>query len=203
MTTVSIACIVEGHSEVESLPILLRRIVATIDPMLLLKIPPPWRVSKSSFLKEEAQEIERSVEYAARTLYNQGAILILLDADDDCPAKLGPTILQRARSIRPEMPMAAVIANREYEAWFIAAATSLSGKKGLQEKLVPPASPESIRGAKEWLEQHMQNRQMRYSETLHQSAFTANFSIDEAKSAPSFDKLFRDVERLIRSQLEV
>ena len=37
MAPLRIACIVEGHGEVEAVPILIRRIAATIDPAWLLR----------------------------------------------------------------------------------------------------------------------------------------------------------------------
>ncbi len=36
-----------------------------------------------------------------------------------------------------------------------------------------------------------------YRETLDQPAMTSLFDLDEARSAPSFDKLWRDVESLL------
>ena len=51
MRRMSIACIVEGDGEVAAVPILVRRVVAEIDPTLRVHIPPPpMRVSR---LKEE------------------------------------------------------------------------------------------------------------------------------------------------------
>ncbi len=37
----------------------------------------------------------------------------------------------------------------------------------------------------------------RYRQTLHQPAFTAIFDLNAARSAPSFDKLWRDVTALL------
>jgi len=45
-------------------------------------------------------------------------ILILFDADDDCPAELAPTLEEWAREAAGEIPCAVVMANREYEACF-------------------------------------------------------------------------------------
>ena len=120
------------------------------------------------------------------------AVLVLIDADDDCPAKLGPSLLRRLRGRLPDRPSAVVLAKREFEAWFLAAARSLRGCRGLAQDLGPPAHPEEIRGAKEWLARRMG----RYRPTLDQPALAAVMDLEEARRAPSFDKLWRDLERI-------
>jgi hypothetical protein len=195
MRRVSIACIVEGDGEVMAVPILLNRVVREIDPELSIQIPPPpIRVSRSKCIK--AGELERSVELAARKIDGAGAILILLDADDDCPATLAPALLQRAKAQRSDLPISVVLAKREFEAWFLAAAPSLRGQQGLSANLEAPSDPEAIRGAKEWLRNHMDGSR-KYSETVDQPVLTRHFDLSAARQAPSFDKLVRDVERLL------
>ena len=39
-----------------------------------------------------------------------------------------------------------------------------------------------------------------YRPTLHQSALTATFDLDTARMAPSFDKLWRDVDSLLAGE---
>lgn len=191
---IQIACIVEGHGEEQALPVLLRRILAAYRPHCLLAGPRPLRVGKGKLLKQN--ELERSVELMARRVAPRGAILVLVDADDDCAARLGPALLERAKRARADIPMAAVLAVREFEAWFVAGARSLQGLRGLSPLLEPPPLPESIRGAKEWLSRHRVDGHA-YQETLDQVALAAQLSLDEARSAASFDKLVRDVLRLV------
>ncbi len=81
-----LACIVEGHGEVQAVPVLLRRLASALDPTLPLQVEQPIRITKSKLL--QARELERAVELAARKVGGAGAILILLDGDDDCPAML-------------------------------------------------------------------------------------------------------------------
>lgn len=89
MSEISIACIVEGYGDVKAIPILIRRIVREIDPMLTLLIPEPAiRVPCSSIVKPG--EFERAVELARLKMKSPGGILIVVDADEDCPAELGP-----------------------------------------------------------------------------------------------------------------
>ncbi|MFP2904132.1 DUF4276 family protein [Pyxidicoccus sp. 3LFB2] len=191
--TVKIACIVEGHGEEEALPVLLRRILAEYRPFYVLAMPRPLRLGKGKLLKEN--ELERSVELMARRVAPLGAILILVDADDDCAAHMGPALLARARTARADIPTGVVFAVREFEAWFLAGARSLQGLRGLPPVLVPPTAPESIRGAKEWLtRQRVDGRS--YHETLDQAPLAARVSLEDARQASSFDKLVRDVLRL-------
>lgn len=113
-----------------------------------------------------------------------------------CPAQLGPLLLERVRSARRDIPSAVVLATHEFEAWFLAALESLRGTSGMLDTAVSPPNPEGIRGAKEWLTRHMSPRQ-RYSEVLHQPAFAAGLDMSAAKRADSFEKLYRDVARLL------
>lgn len=198
MKPLRLAAIVEGHGEVDAVPILVNRIAADINPSLNVRVNPVLRVSASRLM--QPKELERHIELAARKLGGQGAILVLVDCDWDggCPAQAGPELLARAQEARSDMIISVVLAKKEYEAWFIAAANSLRGERGLAADLVSPASPEDIRGAKEWLSRHMPHGQP-YSETIHQPALTAIFDLGQARWADSFDKCYREVVRLLKA----
>ena len=189
-----VACIVEGHGEVQAVPVLLRRIANALDPGLHLQVEQPIRITKSKLLR--SGELERSVELAARKVGGCGAILILLDSDEDCPAILGPALLDRARAVREDVPISVVLAKQEFEAWFLAAAESLRGRRGLRGDLEPPAQPESVHGAKEWLAERMTGDR-HYVETLDQPALAAVFDLTAARRSASFDKCWREMDRLI------
>ena len=191
---VQIGCIVEGYGEVDAVRILIRRIAANLYPELVIVIPEPIRIPRSRVVQEG--ELERLVELAARNISSQGAIFILLDSDDDCPAQLGPELLCRALEARSDLPIAIVLAKYEFEAWFLAAAESLRGQKGLKNNLQSPNNPEEIRGAKEWLSQRMDGNK-RYSPRLDQPGLTARFDLNQARYADSFDKCYRDITHLL------
>ena len=192
--TVQISCIVEGHGEVAAAPTLIHRIAKNLYPELEIRMPPPIRVSRDKVVK--AGELERRVELASRKIGGQGAILILLDSDDDCPAQLGPKLLFRALEVRKDLPIAVVLAKYEFEAWFLAAAESLRGQNGLSKNLQVPNNPGAIRGAKEWLSQQMEGAGT-YSPTVDQPALTARFDFNQARRTDSFDKCYRDIVRLL------
>ncbi len=192
-----IATIVEGQGDAESLPILLRRIASRLRPEIVLDLPRPIRVSRDRIVKRN--ELERPLELAARRAGRSGHILILLDADDDCPAKLGPGLIRRAREARPDRRVFVVIAKSEYESWFLASAASVAGKRGIAGAISAPPAPESIRDAKGWLSARMPPGR-RYRPTLDQAALTSQFDLVAARLASSsFDKLWRDMEELLES----
>ena len=191
---IRIACIVEGHGEVEAVPILVRRLIAQVDPSSTPRLPPPQRLPKSKLVRPG--ELEKAVELAARKVAPRGAVLVVLDSDDDCPAVVGPDLLARASKVRPDLPVAVVLAKREFEAWFLAAAPSIRGQRGLNPDMDAPPNPEEIRGAKEWLSRQMTGNRA-YVETLDQPALTALFDLNQARQADSFDKFCRELTRVL------
>jgi len=196
-----LAIIVGGHGECEAVPILIRRIAAKMDEALSPEILPPFRAHEDKLRK--GAELERYVELAARKLGGKGGILILLDCDweGSCPKFDAPSLLSRARSSRPDMRVSVVLANREFEAWFVAASRSISGKRGLRADLEVVDDPESIRSAKEWLRKRMPPGRP-YTETEDQPALAQEFDMTEALRAPSFDKCVREIRWLLSSLLE-
>lgn len=189
-----IACIVEGHGEVSAVPELIRRIGAEQNPPVYPTIEGPIRIPGSRL--RQTAEFGRAAELASARAGQGGGVLILFDAEDDCPAELGPEL--RGRITRDDIEVGVVLAKFEYEAWFLAAAESIRGRRGLAADLEPPADPEGVRGAKEWLRDRMEGSRT-YSETLDQAALTAVMDLDSARRADSFDKCYREVARLVTS----
>ncbi|MFY0575858.1 DUF4276 family protein [Cystobacter fuscus] len=183
--------IVEGHGEVQAVPLLVRRLLKDLAPELHPTLLPPHRVSRGQLVKED--ELRRAIELMARKVGDGGRIHVLLDADDDLPCQLGPRLLDWARKQRPDRAVSIVIAKREYEAWFLASAESLQGYRGLPADLVAPPAPETVRNAKGWLGNHMPTG---YQETIDQPAFTSRFDLEAARRTDSFDKLVRELGRL-------
>jgi hypothetical protein len=187
--------IVEGHGETAAVPLLLRRLGRALD-RYDVDVAPPLRCPRSRLVKPG--ELERAVTLASRKTRPPGGILILVDAEDDCPKSAALDILARARAARSDIPLSVVLATREYEAWFLASIESLRGNRGIRPDASFPGDPEEIRGAKERLESLMEPGAA-YSETLDQPALTDVFDVALARRrAPSFDKLCREFERLLR-----
>ena len=194
---VRIASIVEGHGEVEAVPILIRRLAQSIAPGLAVDAPRPIRVKRNKILRPG--ELERHVRFAVNQTEAGGGILILLDADDDCPKDIASEMLSRAAAARQDRNIKVVLAKREYETWFLAAADSIAGKRSIAAATSAPREPESIRGAKEWLSAKMPSG-LAYRPTRDQAALTALFDLNAARSAPSFEKLRRDIRSLLMQE---
>ena len=184
MTTVS--SIVEGHGEVAAMPVLLRRLATHFSPQTPVSILKPTRVPRDKFLNRD-NEFARYLKLAASECGADGWIMLLLDADDDCPVTCSHAILQKAKEII-SCRISVIMANREYEAWFVASASSLHGKRGFTLTDAPPSDPEAIHNAKGWIADRMLNRG--YGETTDQPAFSAAIDIDMAQqNSRSFRKL--------------
>ncbi|NRD55933.1 DUF4276 family protein [Corallococcus exiguus] len=184
--------IVEGHGEVRAAPILVRRLTQWLAPEVHPEVLLPHRIPRGQLVKED--ELRRAIELTARKVGDEGRILVLLDADKDLPCVLGPRLLTWARAQRANRSISVVVAQCEYEAWFLAAAESLRSQRGLPANLDAPAQPERIRDAKGWLGNHMPSG---YSETIDQPALTSAFDLEAARRADSFDKLVRDMCTLL------
>lgn len=184
-----VASIVEGDGEMAALPVLLRRLGQWRTPNVQFNIPMPIRVRKDRFLNRP-DEFSRYLQLAAKKCGDSGWILILLDADDDCPATRGIEITNRAREIISHRPIAVVLAKREYEAWFLASAVSLNGYRGFVCRPGDAAADaEMPRDAKGWIRERMIGRS--YSETTDQPAFSDRFDLATAyERSRSFRKLW-------------
>ena len=193
-----IACIVEGDGEEQALPVLVGRIIAEAYPEHYVRT----FISTNFRGRDKFQDrvvVERAVEVAARRVGSGGAVMMMLDADDDCPVEFGDRLLGWAREVRSDILTSVVVANREYEAWFLAAAESLRGHRGLPGDLQPPVAPESVRGAKEWLSRNMR-REEPYGPTRHQASFSAQIDLSLARqNSRSFRKLDKEVRRLVEA----
>lgn len=185
-----IVSIVEGDGEVPALPVLLRRLGYWLTPEVEITILPPIRVRKDQFLNRE-DVFTKQLLLAALKAGDDGWILVLLDADDDCPATVPAAVAARVAAVIPHRRVSVVYANREFESWFIAGADSLNGKRGFRLQEAIPDDPDSIRGAKEWISAQIPAG--RYHEVTDQPAFSAavDLEIVRAKSR-SFRKIIAE-----------
>lgn len=97
----AIGLIVEGHGEVQALPILVRRIATRLDPALAVAPVGPNRVPRGKRVQEH--ELKRALELMARKLGPGAPIRVRLDADDDGPARLGPRLRAWAEDQRRDL----------------------------------------------------------------------------------------------------
>jgi len=187
--------VVEGHGEVESVRLLIERIVHELIGRGTVEVLQPIRRRRGNLVKQ--QEIERAVEFAARKLGTSGEeandlILVLLDADDDCPAELAPLLVEWASAARRDRDTVCVLAKREFETWFVAAAASLGERLDLPDAL--PDDPEHTGQGKAWIQRPFSGVQ--YSPSIDQPGLTARMDLALCRArSPSFDKLCREIEK--------
>ena len=177
--------IVEGQGDVAAVPLLLRRLRDEAQAWRL-GVGRPHRRRRTELVKKDS--LQRTVRVAALRDDCAG-ILILFDADDDCPAELAPTLELWAREAAGEIPCAVVMANREYEAWFLASVETLRGRAGVLLGATSHADPEAPRDAKGELERRMRPGAS-YSATVDQPVMTAHLDLQNAyQRCRSFRKL--------------
>jgi hypothetical protein len=212
MARLRIAPIVEGKGEVQCVPTLLRRIWKEIGGEYA-EILSPLHHPRSELIRRDG--LRGAVEKASIILAGRsnpslpGLVLVLLDSDEpddeNCPARLGPRLREFARGVDPRFGVSCVVANVEYETWFVASAESLimQGHLRLKPGEAIPGDPEGQRLRKRWIEDRYavkgvmrQNRQ--YKPTVDQLPMTRAMDLAACRAgAPSFDKLCRELEKWI------
>ena len=141
------ASIVEGHGEVAALRPLIENIIANNDGAVYPRIMRPVRAHWSSMVNK-ADDLELDAAKVLREGGPDARLLVLLDADDECPAELGPRLQQQLVARFPNNPVSVNIADREYESWFIASAESIADRIGTANPFSVPQNIETIRAAK-------------------------------------------------------
>jgi hypothetical protein len=189
--------IVEGHGEQEAIRTLLHRLWYEMLGGVYLDVLRPIRHPKGS-LVHRPEFLENSVNLAVSKLANpgltaeRGFVLILVDADKDCPADLGPRLLKRSRQARADHDIACGVAKTQFETWFVAGAGSLETFVNLENTTIPD-DPEQIGASERWISSRF--RGPRYSKTVDQPRMCAALDLTLARSrSPSFDKLCRELE---------
>lgn len=188
--------IVEGHGEESAVPVLLRRLCHDEARAWGVKIEKPHRRPRSQLVKQDT--FRKAVRVAGLAPDTIG-ILVLFDADDDCPAELAPKLGRWAHDVADGRPCPIVMANREYEAWFLASIESLRGQSGIREDAASFPEPECPRDAKGRLKRMMERGAI-YSPTRDQTALTTGLDFASAyRGCRSFRKLVSAVGTLLQS----
>ena len=173
----SIIAIVEGPGDKNAVPSLVRKILG--ERLCRYDIG----TGKSQVAKGKDNlvgKFENFVEYAMDE--NPAAILVLVDADADCPVELASSLARRAAAMNAPVPIAVVCAKSEYETWFICSLSDSEGdgirrNLGLRPSVVCPENAEFIRDAKGWLTDRMP-RNRRYSPRIDQDDLTHHIAIE-------------------------
>ena len=195
--------IVEGDGEVTAVPILLHKILQELGECRF-QVANPKNAHGCGNLKKVGG-IEKFVRYAWLEP-NCAAVIIIVDGDEanGCPITLARDFVKRVELLNGRHPVAIVIANQEYEAWFLASLPSIVGKEITEYLQFPSDSvfegdPEGLRGVKGWITRQLP-RGKAYKETDHQAPMTRLIDLTLARSqSRSFRRICHAVEELLFS----
>jgi hypothetical protein len=185
--------VVEGHGEVSAVPVLIRNL-SNLMNVYDVQVGPPIRRPRSKLVKKDT--LEQAVELA-KIQTGCRAIVVLLDADDDCPKTLAPNLQLWASQAALPLACSVVLANREYEGWFLSCIESLRGCRGISTSAASELNPEEIRDAKGRLEGKM-SAGRKYLETADQVALSAQANWATVHSnCRSFRKFTKETRHLL------
>lgn len=195
--------IVEGRGDISAVPVLLRKLCHEAQAWNV-RIAAPQLCRRSRLVKR--CHFQKAIRVAgSKALPVAGSvtdclgILVLFDADDDCPTELAPKLGEWADDVADGRPCHVVMANREYEAWFLASIESLRGRRGIRENAPPFPEPEAPRDAKGRLKQRMDPGR-RYSPPRDQASLTEGLDLASVyRGCRSFRKLVSAVGALLQT----
>lgn len=203
--TFYIVPIVEGYTEVGCIERLLWRVwSALLTAPMRLQVLPASRGNRDALIDQNRPDLAEKVEeayaklapYLHRDSSSRELLLLLLDAESDCPAELGPMLLERATTARGDAAISSVLAKRMLENWIKGGASTLAGVNGLPNPL-PARDQFEERSGAAWLDQQLRSRNpvRKYKKTADAEMFVRAMNLQEARTnCPSFDKLCRDLE---------
>jgi hypothetical protein len=203
--TLYLVPIVEGQTEVGCIERLLQRVwTELLTAPVRLQVLPASRGKRDALINPKHPDFTTKIEEAfaklARRLRHdssgQGLLLLLLDAETDCPAELGPMLLEAATQVRSDAPIACVLAKRMLENWIVAGAATLVGVNDLPNPL-PARDQFEDRSGAAWLEAQLRskNKARKYKKTDDAEVFIRRMALQECRdNSPSFDKLCRELE---------
>lgn len=183
-----LVCVVEGHGEVHAAPVLVARVLTG----LLAVGPGEWAVARDPIRVPRTQLVAgaglaRALILAGRR-EQAGGVLVLCDADDDCPARWCADLPRTVPAARA-LPVRSVMACREYESWVLWGYDPEA--RARVKALDPETNPRDAKKA-------LARLRPGYTPSAGQEAVTRalNLSVVWSRSN-SFDKLVRSVADLV------
>jgi hypothetical protein len=211
--TLYIVPIVEGHTEQGCIERLLQRIWRELlGQTERLQVEEPIRRPRDQLAHPNGLVLTGTMSIALIKLRSKAKkdtqarplVLILLDAEGDCPKALAPRLLDVARKALPaDVPVSCVLAKRMLENWIVAGASALEGVNGLPDNLkdkLPARGQFEDRSGAAWLEAQLrsQNKTRKYSKTDDAKEFVREMALQECRAnAASFDKLCQVLEAVL------
>src|SRR5665213_2829811 len=136
MRRLVVAPIVEGHGEEAAIRVLLNRIWFEMIGGEYLEVLKPIRAKRNKLV--QPGELNRLIRLASLKLQavegpDPQLVLVLIDADKDPPLELSQRLMGIALGSFSHLDFACVVANVEFETWFVASAESLGEYLALAE----------------------------------------------------------------------
>ena len=193
----TIVPVVEGAGDVAAFPELLTRILLEKYNRTDVIVAQ----GKSKVVAANGRmKLESKLEQFLQHAHNKPectAILVLLDADDDCPVTVAKQLSQRCEQFRSTCPVQVVYADRSYESWFLASLDTIRGQGVIPGTVSIPTPVEDVNNPKQWLTDQMLPGRA-YKETNHQASFSGLIDIDMAyNKSRSFRRLCHALEQLL------
>ena len=193
--------IVEGPGDVTAVPALLWKLLTEMG-RYDIQIGPPQNAHGCGNLTISGG-IEKFVQNAW-TKHDCGAVLILVDADEQCALQMATDFSRRIIEIGVRFPVVVVVAKCEYEAWLLASLETVSGAKlgerqGLPANLSYEEDVENRVGVKGWLTRQLPEGRI-YKEALDQEPMTRLIDLDRARDrSRSFRRLCHALEQAVNA----
>lgn len=186
--------IVEGHGDIEAVPVLIRRILEHHNHFDVTILRP----HKRGDLPKIKANFDKCFKMAIK---EKAAIIWIIDfdcADCDCVAEEADQLYQKANAIHAEWPFRVAFMVKEFETLFLSEPDATrSVLKEISKTTVFPEDPEAIRDAKGWLSRAMPSGYT-YKETIHQAKLAAVVDLTRLKhNSASYRHLEKSVLALV------
>ena len=185
--------IVEGDGEVTAVPSLLRKILLRAQRYDIQVARPKNANGRGNLTKVGG--LEKFVKYSWKER-DCGAILILIDAENECAELVARDFSNRVEAMGIVFPVVIVVAKRMYETWIVASIATIAGHLDLPAGLTPPLDVRRVSNPKAWIDRHFP-RGRAYKETQDQEAMTHLMDLDLASSTRSFQRLIHAVQQAL------
>jgi hypothetical protein len=213
--------IVEGHSDVKSVPILVKKILKNLKPwdvLIFEERDEPIRIGEISNLMGKAENQKKWIDNVIMAGKRScgGAVLLIIDGDKKgslenktfCPAEFARILAERAKaasSASHRFSLGCVFACQEFESWLLAGIESLAGLPlpnglpGVKANAKPPEKDLDVKPkkAKEALKEYMINNI--YNENRDQPLLTELVNINSIRPR---SRSFRRLESALNELIE-
>ena len=193
----TIVPVVEGPGDVAALPGLLTRILLKKHNRAdVIVAQGKSNVVKTNGRTNLENKIEKFLQHARNKPECDG-ILVLVDADDDCPVDVSRHLSQRCEPSRSICPVEVVYAHRKYESWFLVCLDTIRGRGLIPDAASISVPAENINNPKRWLTDQMPPGRA-YKATSHQASLSGLIDIELAyHNSRSFRRLCHALEQLL------